>query len=439
MFTSIYLHNYKTFTDTTIDLSLNNKVKNLVLLYGENGAGKSNFASVFFCFAELIRTMDVRDIFQELMEKHQETANMEDLMSILKSRFRDVEAIIKEAKTIGAGGNIILDFSFIINNKRGRYLIEMGETEIVHERLEYVLEKNKGVYFDIIPGKTKLNEKVFLNTSIQNDITENIKRFWGKHSLLAIIHHEFIDKSRKFLEDAFSEHFRNCLNDFYLLSCRIRKPESPQYEYLGLRNKMLSQLSFGHIGNEDLKDIDKIEKMLNLFLPSINSSIKEVFYKKKKKEKIISYRLYTKQFVSGKLVDIPFSLESTGTHNILELLPFFLNVVRGYTVVIDEFDSGIHDLLVKYIIEDIVNEYSGQIIITTHNTLVMSSNIIPSSSFYTIENDKEGNRKIESITDSSDKRVHPNHNKQSRYIDGKYKAIPDKIHIAIKELDAILD
>ena len=57
------------------DGKLNNKVKNLVLLYGENGAGKSNFASVFFCFAELIRTMDVRDIFQELMEKHQETAN----------------------------------------------------------------------------------------------------------------------------------------------------------------------------------------------------------------------------------------------------------------------------------------------------------------------------------------------------------------------------
>ena len=48
MFTSIYLRNYKTFTDTTIDLSSNStKVNNLILLYGNNGIGKSNFASVF--------------------------------------------------------------------------------------------------------------------------------------------------------------------------------------------------------------------------------------------------------------------------------------------------------------------------------------------------------------------------------------------------------
>ena len=95
-------------------------------------------------------------------------------------------------------------------------------------------------------------------------------------------------------------------------------------------------------------------------------------------------------------------------------------------------DTGI---LKKNIIEEIVNKYNGQIIITTHNTLVMSSDTIPSSSFYTVDTDNMGNRMIESITDSSDKRVHPNHNKQSRYIDGKYKAIPDKIHIALKELD----
>ena len=60
MFTSIYLRNYKTFTDTTINLSsISTKPNNLVLLYGNNGVGKSNFASVFFNFAEIIRTMDV--------------------------------------------------------------------------------------------------------------------------------------------------------------------------------------------------------------------------------------------------------------------------------------------------------------------------------------------------------------------------------------------
>ena len=119
MFTSVYLRNYKTFTDNRIDLSAgSNKAKPMVLLYGENGAGKSNFASVFFCFTELIRTMDVRDMFQELMENYKEAANNEQLLQILKHRFRDIETIIKESRTVGTSENMTLDFSFVINIKK---------------------------------------------------------------------------------------------------------------------------------------------------------------------------------------------------------------------------------------------------------------------------------------------------------------------------------
>ena len=58
MFTSIHLENYKTFSNITIDLvQKNGAPKNLALFYGENGAGKSNFATVFYTLAETIRTM----------------------------------------------------------------------------------------------------------------------------------------------------------------------------------------------------------------------------------------------------------------------------------------------------------------------------------------------------------------------------------------------
>lgn len=93
--------------------------------------------------------------------------------------------------------------------------------------------------------------------------------------------------------------------------------------------------------------------MLNVFLPKINSNIKNVYYKLKNQNKEIAYELYTKQIISGDLKDIPFTLESTGTHNILELLPFFMIAAQGYTAVIDEMDTGIHDLLVMYMLQDI--------------------------------------------------------------------------------------
>lgn len=439
MFTSVYLRNYKTFTDNRIDLSAgSNKAKPMVLLYGENGAGKSNFASVFFCFTELIRTMDVRDMFQELMENYKEAANNEQLLQILKHRFRDIETIIKESRTVGTSENMTLDFSFVINQKKGRYVIEMNDTEIVHEHLEYTLEKNKGVYFDLLPGIVKLNDKVFLNKAVQADLQSNIERFWGKHSLLAIIYHEFGDKSNNFLTNAFSENFMNCLDDFFFVSCRVKKPNSPEYINYGLKYHILSRLYSGQIDRKDVSDLEKSEKLLQAFLPAINPEIKTVQYHTETKNDTISYRLHTKQLIAGNLKEIPFSLESTGTHNLVDLLPFFLNAAQGLTVIVDELDTGIHDLLVKYVLEDICKEIKGQIIITTHNTLVMSSEVIPSSAFYTIEKDKNGNRSIKCLTDSEG-RIHPFHNKQHQYINGIYNAIPSEFHLSLKDLAAILE
>lgn len=137
-------------------------------------------------------------------------------------------------------------------------------------------------------------------------------------------------------------------------------------------------------------------------------------------------------------LDRQLTLESTGTHNILELLPFFMIAAQGYTAVIDEMDTGIHDLLVMYMLQDIFPDIKGQLIITTHNTLVMTSEFIPANSFYVIQEDEDGTREIKCITDI-DGRVHPYHNKQLRYIVHKeYGAVPDKLNLSIKELAGIL-
>ena len=160
MFTSIHLENYKTFSNITVDLSQKSGVpKSLVLIYGENGAGKSNFAAAFYTLAETMRTMDIRDFLQDFMSKNKEIAENESLLKMLRIRFRDMEAIVQDARAIGATGNLVLDFSFVIKGKKGRYLIEMDDKEIVHERLEYTLEKNKGLYFDMTSSSKKLNEK----------------------------------------------------------------------------------------------------------------------------------------------------------------------------------------------------------------------------------------------------------------------------------------
>lgn len=53
------------------------------------------------------------------------------------------------------------------------------------------------------------------------------------------------------------------------------------------------------------------------------------------------------KYISGKERELPFSLESTGTQSLLELLPFMLVVLKGSVSIIDEFDTALHDILVS--------------------------------------------------------------------------------------------
>ena len=63
MFEYIKLKNFKSFSDIEFNmLDRRNNPKKLILIYGENGIGKSNIASAFFALSETLRTMDVSDL-----------------------------------------------------------------------------------------------------------------------------------------------------------------------------------------------------------------------------------------------------------------------------------------------------------------------------------------------------------------------------------------
>lgn len=89
--------------------------------------------------------------------------------------------------------------------------------------------------------------------------------------------------------------------------------------------------------------------------------------------------------------ELPFSLESTGTQSLLELLPFMLVVLKGSVAIIDEFDTALHDILVESLVISLNENPNGQLILTTHNTLLMESDI-PKESIYTIYETENGSK-----------------------------------------------
>ena len=71
-----------------------------------------------------------------------------------------------------------------------------------------------------------------------------------------------------------------------------------------------------------------------------------------------------------------------------------INVSNGKSYVssiFDEFDSGIHDILVKDIIENVYPSIKGQLILTTHNTYLLESDI-PKECMYSFKLDSFANK-----------------------------------------------
>ena len=76
MFTRISVKNFKSLIDLDVDLSQKKKEpKSLVVIYGENGVGKSNFASIFYTLRESMETMSIKFILQRLMNSNLDEAN----------------------------------------------------------------------------------------------------------------------------------------------------------------------------------------------------------------------------------------------------------------------------------------------------------------------------------------------------------------------------
>ena len=440
MFEYVKLKNFKSFGDIEFDLTdKTGKPKNLILIYGENGIGKSNLASAFVMLSETLRTMNVRDIVQSILTKDPESFQNESFAKFIKMNYKDIETLIKENKTVSSTENMYLEFGFNLNGKSGKYIIETDNSQIIHEHLEYVLVRNRGIYFDITPESISINDKIFTEKEALNDLKESCNKFWGKHSFLTILEHECDDKSDSYLRDKLNPNFKSVMQFFSSMSCKVKYGSKHERGIIGLPSNILCEYDNDEIDKADEVLLDKAERMLNVFFKTTYKDIKQVYYKREYTEDTIKYNLMVTKIISGKERDIDFSLESTGTQSLLQLLPFMLVVTDGSTVIIDEFDTGIHDLLVQSLVCSLSKNIKGQLIMTTHNTLLMEADsAVPKECLYVINEDDNGNKEVKCIT-YYDNKIHRNTNIRNQYLLGQYHGIPERISIDFNELLNILE
>lgn len=434
MITYVKLKNYKSLVDFEVDLTdSKNNPKKMVIIYGENGAGKTHFISAFFTLSDILRTKSYKNkidkFADEFMEKNSNNKKydkkyMEFILNRFKNNFKSIEDIINDSKTIDSKENISLEFGFKLNGKDGKYYIEMGKDCIIREKLEYVLNKNKTKYFDMSNKEIYINKILFNSNKYHGEISDLVDKFWGKHSFLSIMFSEMMDKNKQYISKNIPKSLSDIVEYFLSMSLHIKQKSNIEKGRINVEKKIIFPMNKGSITKtkKEEKKLNYTENILNSFFTTLYSDVKKVFYNREYKDDKIQYRLFFKKQIYGQIKDIDFSLESTGTQKLLNLLPLLLiSLNRDKVSAIDEFDSNIHDILIYNIISSMVNFIKGQLIITTHNTTLLETEI-KKDYIYLFNIDSNGKKILIPITEYE--REHPNTNFRKRYLKGLYGGIP---------------
>jgi|LAHS01.1.fsa_nt_gb AAA15 family ATPase/GTPase len=154
-------------------------------------------------------------------------------------------------------------------------------------------------------------------------------------------------------------------------------------------------------------------------------SPKSVILAENKKGNLLFRKVIFVHSFQGKMVAMSFASESDGTARLLDLAAILLSEDSEKVFFIDEFDRCLHPLLVVQLVKDYLNKTKdpknhSQLIITTHESLLMDLNVLRRDEIWFFEK-KDGSSflfSLEEFQERFDKRV------AKQYLEGRYGAVP---------------
>lgn len=441
MFTYVKAKNFKSLKDIEFNLNrTKTKTNQFISIYGENGSGKTNIVELFKLLQQsaLSRATDIA--MNKLPKEFWKI--QEEMSDQLPSEIRQIFQLslnLKEYRMIDEKEATEIEYGFKINNKEGLYYIKFDD-EIIEEKLYYMAGKQRAYLFEIKKDDIKIiknfNKNIFINEKYNEELTDGIEKYWGKYTFLSLLLFETMEKNKEYIDNNISKNIIDVISKILRMTVQVDKgPLKIMSDSIG-RVRKLNNIQKGIVKKDKLNDIKKYEKVLNIFFTQAYADIKEVKYEINEKEDRIHYELYFDKMIGGQIKSIPSSLESDGTRRILNQLDTIIGSLLGETVILDEIDNGIHDVLMKNIIMSIKDEITGQLIITTHNTLLLE--ILPKENIYILSTDYNGNKTINSIKEYGIK-IQRNNNARDLYFKGLFGGIPTTDYIDFEEIKYALE
>lgn len=436
MFTYIKAKNFKSLKDIEFNLNkTKTKTNQFISIYGENGSGKTNIVELFKLLQQITMARRI-DVVMNKMPKEfwKIQEEMSDQLSMEIREIFQLSPQLNQYRMLDEKEATEIEYGFKINNKNGFYYIKFNN-EIIEEKLYYMAGKQRGYLFQIKKDDSKinkdLNNSIFLNEKYNEELTEGIDKYWGKYSFLSLLSFEMAEKNKYYIENNISKNIFEVINHIWEMTVHVDKGTFRTIPESFVKVRKLNNIQVGNVKKEKIHEIEKYENILNIFFTQAYADIKEVKYKIDEKEDRLYYELYFNKMIGGKIKSIPSKYESDGTKRILNQFDTIIGSLLGETVILDEIDNGIHDVLMKNIIMSIKDEITGQLIITTHNTLLLE--ILPKEYIYILSTDYNGNKTINSIKEYGIK-IQKNNNARDLYFKGVFGGIPTTDYIDFEEI-----
>ena len=441
MFTYVKAKNFKSLKDIEFNLNkTKTKTNQFISIYGENGSGKTNIVELFKLLQQSTMSR-ATDIAMNKMPK-EFWKIQEEMSDQLPTEIRQIFQLsfnLKEYRMLDEEEATEIEYGFKINNKDGFYYIKFND-EIIEEKLYYMAGKQRAYLFQINKENNKiiknLNKNIFINEKYNEELIDGIDKYWGKYTFLSLLSFETIEKNKDYIDNNISKNIIEVIDRIWLMTVHVDKGALKIIPDGFVKVRKLNNIQKGIVKKDKLSEIKKYENVLNIFFTQAYADIKEVKYEINEKEDRIHYELYFNKMIGGQIKSIPSRLESDGTRRILNQFDTIIGSLLGETVIIDEIDNGIHDVLMKNIIMSIKDEITGQLIITTHNTLLLE--VLPKENIYILSTDRNGNKTINSIKEYGIK-IQKNNNARDLYFKGVFGGIPTTNYIDFEEIKYALE
>lgn len=330
-----------------------NGVLKAALVYGDNGSGKTNLGYALF------------DIILHLTDKE------------------------KQLSGYRLYGNLNLDestaFSYVFSFEEGelKYQYEKADAQVLlWERVtingDIMLEYD----FDAHKATVRLEGAETLNTNLTE---KNI-------SFIKYVHNNTVLKENNRNNIVFKK-FLNYVDNMLWFSSLERN------EYQGFDNGP-EGISQGIIKRDKVKDFQEFLHKVGIDYDFIVQEIEG------KKQLFCRYKRSTVNF---------FSVASRGTCSLALFYYWLIRLNNVSLVFIDEFDAFYHNNLAVAVVEELKKMPDIQAILTTHNTSIMSNDLLRPDCYLQIVDGR-----IKSFADSTKKELRKAHNLQKMYNAGAF-------------------